>query len=470
MSSLFKEKILEHNKREYGETYHRLKWVTSDEAEKASQEREAILRSLRGRARFGFHDTKIYSGALSPGCLACGAGSWSCLFINSLCNARCFYCPSEQTARSEPTTNGLVFANPQDYLDYLERFEFTGVSISGGEPFLTFDKTRLFVSKIKKKFGCRVHMWLYTNGLAVTREKLERLKDAGLDEIRFDISAHQYHLENLGIATDVMKTVTVEIPTIPEDIERLRILLPRLEEMRVKHLNLHDLRCTPHNCTNLMRRGYRFLHGAKVTVLDSELSALRLIAHARDQRIALPIHYCSFIYKERFQTRGHRKRLAKFSSKPFESITDVGAIRRISLKAEPEEIEGIVRRFEDLDFDRALWRAEGVAKALLIHQQLLPHLITKQRSVFLSYYVPVLMPAVTYRFPFEAITLSRRRNVVIERHPLFKEKKVERQMLQRLLTPRDKDNHPKAPENKHETFPEELLELEEVGWGLQEYF
>jgi pyruvate formate-lyase activating enzyme-like uncharacterized protein len=470
MSSQSKERILDLNKREYGETYQLLRWVTSDEAAKASQERERILRSLSGRARSAFQDTKFYSGALSPGCLVCGAGSWSCLFINSLCNARCFYCPSEQSSRSEPTTNGMVFAHPQDYLDYLERFEFTGVSISGGEPFITFDKTLLFVSKIKRKFGSRMYVWVYTNGIAATREKLERLRDAGLDEIRFDISAHRYHLENLGMATDVIKTVTVEIPAIPEDEDRLRTLLSRLEEMGVKHLNLHDLRCTTHNCRHLMQRGYRFLHGAKVTVLDSELVALRLIDYAQDQGIEMPIHYCSFIYKERFQTSGHRKRLARFCSKPFESITGVGAIRRISLKAEPPEIERIVRRFEELGLDRGLWRVEGGAHVVLVHGLLFPHLITSQCSLFLSYYVPVLMPDVSYRFPFEEIALSRKRKVVIERHLALKEKKIERQILQSLLTGEDKTNPTRAPEKEREILPGELLQWEEVGWGLQEYF
>ena len=470
MSNRSKEMILDLNKTEYGETYHRLRWVTSDEAEKASRERERVLRSLGGRARSAFHDTKIYSGALSPGCLVCGAGSWSCLFINGLCNARCFYCPSEQTSRSEPTTNGLVFAHPQDYLDYLERFEFTGASISGGEPFLSFEKTLLFVSKIKRKFGSRMYVWLYTNGIAVTREKLERLRDADLDEIRFDISAHRYDLENLGMATELIKTVTVEIPAIPEDEDRLRTLLPRLEEMGVKHLNLHDLRCTTHNCTHLMRRGYRFLHGAKVTVLDSELVALRLIDYAQDQRIELPVHYCSFIYKERFQTSGHRKRLARFCSKPFESVTDVGAIRRISLKTEPPKIERIMRRLEALGLDRGLWRVEGGARVMLVHGQLVPHLVTAQCSLFLSYYVPVLMPAVSYRFPFEEIDLSRKRKIVVERHPVLKEKKIEREILQSLLSSEGKTGPTGTPEKKNEALGEKLLEWEKVGWGLQEYF
>ena len=470
MSSQCKEKILALNRGEYGETYHRLRWVTPDEAEKATQERERILRSLRGKARFAFRDTKICSGSLSPGCLLCGAGSWSCLFINSLCNARCFYCPSEQTSRSEPTTNGIVFAHPQDYLDYLERFGFAGVSISGGEPFLTFDKTLLFVSKIKRKFGSRMYVWVYTNGIAATREKLERLRDAGLDEIRFDISAHGYFLGNLGTATGVIRTVTVEIPVIPEDEDRLRTLLPSLEDMGVKHLNLHDLRCTTHNCTNLMKRGYRFLHGSKVTILDSELAALRLMDDATDQGLELPIHYCSFIYKDRFQTSGHRKRLAKLCSKPFESITDAGAIRRISIKSNPQEHEEIVRKFEALGLDRGLWRVESGSHGIQLHARLLPHLTTDPCSLFLSYYVPVLLPAVSYRFPFEEIALSRKRNVVIERHPALKEKKIERQALQRLLSGSDRSEHAWAPEKNDEALSEEILEWEEMGWGLQDYF
>ncbi|MCJ7596234.1 MAG: radical SAM protein, partial [Desulfobacterales bacterium] len=135
-------------------------------------------------------------------------GEWSCLFINSICNARCFYCPTEQPSKSEPMTNGIRFANPQDYADYIEKFNIRGVGLSGGEPLLTFDRTLQFLTKIKRRFGDTVHVWLYTNGILATREKFKRLKEAGLDEVRFDISANGYDLEKVREAVGLKETVT----------------------------------------------------------------------------------------------------------------------------------------------------------------------------------------------------------------------------------------------------------------------
>jgi len=340
--AFYKEAHIEANRREYGETYHAFKWISAAEAQAAGKEREEILEVLKPAVQFGYRRTKLDCSRLSPGCLLCGRGAWSCLFINSICNARGFYCPTEQPSKSEPTTNGIRFTNPQDYGDYIERFKIRGVSLSGGEPLMTFDRTLHFLSRIKKRFGANVYLWLYTNGILATPEKLRTLKDAGLDEIRFDISANGYDLEKVRSAAALIDTVTVEVPAIPEDADLLKMLLPKLHEMGVKHLNLHQLRCTPHNRDRLTRRGYTFLHGPKVTVLESELAALRMIQYAQDRAIGLPVNYCSFVYKNGFQALAYRKRLAAFLCKPFESITAAGAVRRMTLKGRPEQLDEVV--------------------------------------------------------------------------------------------------------------------------------
>jgi pyruvate formate-lyase activating enzyme-like uncharacterized protein len=463
-----REKAIELNKREYGEIYGLFKWVTPGEAERASRERDGILQSMQGKVSLGFNGTKVYLGELSPGCRLCGAGSWSCLFINGICNAKCFFCPTEQASRSEPTTSGIPFVRVRDYMDYLQKFDIRGVSISGGEPFMTFDRTWLFVSKIKRRLGKDVYIWLYTNGIAVTREKLERLKDAGLDEIRFDISADHYKMDKVRSAVKVMDTATVEIPSIPEEYERLKIVLGDLEGIGVKFLNLHHLRCTPYNCNNLIARGYTFLHGAKVTILESELTALKLIAHAQEKGIVLPINYCSFVYKDKYQTLGHRRRLARYVHNTFETISPAGAIKRISIKGEPREINQLVDGFEHHGLDRSLWRVEGGGRTLLVHEGLVPYIPMGQHALYLSYYLPVLMPGPSYQFPFMEIALNQKKKLVIERRPLFKERAIgQDELLENLDEGR---SSPRPAERRPSLCPEEIRYLEEIGCGLQEYF
>jgi len=200
-----------------GWAYPGMKWLTEAEAKEASQKRNKILQSISGRVNSNFSANKIGPGFLSPGCMSCGQGTWSCIFIGSLCTADCFYCPQDKRKKNDqpPTESGLVFDNPDDYIDYLEKFKFKGASFSGGEPLLKYEKVLTYIKKIRERLGRSIYIWLYTNGDLVDKKKLKALKEAGLNEIRFDIAARKYDLKAAKIAVGIIDKVTVEIPAIP---------------------------------------------------------------------------------------------------------------------------------------------------------------------------------------------------------------------------------------------------------------
>ncbi|MGC9330199.1 MAG: radical SAM protein, partial [Candidatus Hinthialibacter sp.] len=265
------------NRRELGGAYDALPWVTEAQARTAAQERENLLAALRNLAVFSCKNTKLDVSRLSPGCRICTQGDWSCLFINGRCNCRCFYCPAPQDRDDDPITNTTPFPKVSDYLDYIRKLGFTGMSISGGEPLLTLEKSLQYLQAVKNEFGDSIYTWLYTNGTLASRETLQKLQAAGLDEIRFDIGAAGMSLEAVKRAVDIIPTVTVEIPALPEQFDVMKIKIDEMEKFGVKHLNLHQLRLTPHNLPHLAKRNYTFLHGERATVLESELTALRLI-------------------------------------------------------------------------------------------------------------------------------------------------------------------------------------------------
>lgn len=62
---------------------------------------------------------------------------------------------------------------------------------------MTPERSIAFVRAIKDRFGPNMHVWLYTNGTLATTDILMKLRDAGLDEIRFDIGAINYNLNPL---------------------------------------------------------------------------------------------------------------------------------------------------------------------------------------------------------------------------------------------------------------------------------
>ena len=334
LSCEYKTQLEEYNKKEYGERYQHLNWITPSGSDRAGRERDEILSTLSTAARFGYKQTKLDCTSLSPGCETCGDGTWSCLFINGKCNCRCFYCPAQQDEIGVPTTNMLPFPNSADYLDYIDRFGFKGVSISGGEPLLTLNLTLEYIERIKKRFGERIYVWMYTNGTLITHDIILKLEQAGLDEIRFDIGAVRYQLEKARLAVGHFKHVTVEIPAIPEHFDIMQHKIREMHDSGIHFLNLHQLRLTPYNFSNLSQRKYTCLHGEKVTILESELTALSLINYAVENNISLPINYCSFVYKNRFQRAAARRRSASIIRKPYEDITEAGYIRQICLKGE----------------------------------------------------------------------------------------------------------------------------------------
>jgi pyruvate formate-lyase activating enzyme-like uncharacterized protein len=283
---------------------------------------------------------------------------------------------------------------------------FSGVSISGGEPLMTPDLTLAYLSSVRKRCGDGVHLWLYTNGTLLTADLCSRLRDAGLNEIRFDLGAVRYNLKKLRLAVGCIPTVTVEIPAVPEDEELLKLKMVEMAEAGVNHLNLHQMRLTPYNFGPLTERGYVFIHGEKVTSLESELCALRMVRFGLEHGIPLPVNYCSFPYKRRFQHAAARRRAAMTVCTPGEVVTEPGYLRTIS--------------------------ATGV-----------------------RYCEAVLLQNPSYRHPFEKIVLDTGRALYLERRQLMPELELSNAERTSLEAGRP---------------PERFERFERIESGLAEYF
>lgn len=321
--------------------------------EEMSARREELLeRCLRRGARlYEKNFAKLHTGGLSPGCLACARGEWSYLEVSQLCQKSCFYCPRSQTRRGRPYERmlGLTFDSSSEYAAAVRRLGFRGVGLSGGEPLLAMDRTVGFLRSLREEGGEGLYLWAYTNGQLADEARLGRLREAGIDELRFDLSACGYDLSALRRARNVIPTVTVEIPAIPEDLEVVKALLERLVEEGVSYLNLHQLTCTPFNCGNFCRRGYTVVDNGPMSspsVVESELAALELIDFALERGLKLPINYCSFIYKSRFHARIRRARLAGHWTPraSLETVTEAGWLRAFMVKGTRGSLAGLARR------------------------------------------------------------------------------------------------------------------------------
>jgi uncharacterized protein len=382
----YRKKQIDRNRKEFGIYYDQLQKVGYYQAMEKDIERTLLLESLGDKIQYGFNGTKPYTHDISPGCRLCGEGEWSCLFMNNRCNCTCFYCPAPQTNDRLPETQGISFAEPATYIDYLRHFGFKGASISGGEPLLTFETTLAFLTEIKKAFGNRIYLWLYTNGTLLTEERASLLAQTGLDEIRFDLSATSYNTRFLKHAIGKIPHVTVEIPAIPEDVEKLKKAVVALEKLGVNYLNLHQLRLTPHNLSKLLARNYTFLHGPKMTVLESELAALELIRFVLESGLNMPVNYCSFHFKNQFQKAGFRKKFGKVVMLPVEEMTANGFIRKMSISTANGNAENYIRLFTQNNIPETDWHVEDDHQRLLFKENALRHLPVSETPVMIEYF------------------------------------------------------------------------------------
>ena len=315
--------LLTNNKNEFAQ-FPEIKWLNPYMTDDHVGRRNNLLNEIDKTPLF--KSTKPFLNHISKGCRICGEGKWSCLFITNKCNANCFYCPAPQKHDEPPSTQGLEFTNPYDYADYINHFGFEGLSFSGGEPLLFFERTLEYLKVLRRKCRPDLYIWMYTNGILADKEKLTALANENLNEIRFDIGATGFSLEKVRIAKGIIPVVTIEIPSVPEEKERIIAMLPQMRDAGVTNLNLHHLRLTHHNVTQLIKRDYAIISAERPLVAESEIAALEIIHQAQQSGLEIGINYCSFHYKNRFQKAGYRRIIAE-KIMPEATITENGYIR-----------------------------------------------------------------------------------------------------------------------------------------------
>ncbi len=203
----------------------------------------------------------------------------------------------------------------------------TGMGITGGEPLLEPERTYQFIKAFKRKFGSDFHIHLYTGLEPVPLEAIERLLDAGLDEIRlhrFEVGADYPELRKV---TKGRVKLGIEIPAIPGMLKQLKKLLRDFEEVGVDFVNINELEFTPLNAEELKQRGLDLESDTIASVRGSENEALELVEWAAAET-ELHVHFCPLSLKDGTQLRNRFRRRAKNVAQPFEQITKEGLLKK----------------------------------------------------------------------------------------------------------------------------------------------
>lgn len=201
----------------------------------------------------------VHIGKISPGCVQCFVpGVMSENFhLGTVCNATCTYCFGTGKGRDDPPQerqlqHKAVLMHAMLNADLSEHYpiiSFTG----GGEPLLYMDSIEYYMSLYR---GIDMHLarrpwyYLYTNGIAATQEKILRLKELGFNEMRFHVGASGFSqrvYDNMAFAAEHIEVITVETPAWPLHRDKLFEMLPIIEQIGVKHLNLGEIAITHEN-------------------------------------------------------------------------------------------------------------------------------------------------------------------------------------------------------------------------------
>ena len=276
-------------------------------------------------------ETKFQSykqGDLPKGCQYCVKGKKMVVFITGLCGKGCYYCPISDYKKD----NDVVFANEweissfNDVIKEAELTEARGAGITGGDPLVKVTRCVDYIVNLKKRFGSKFHIHLYTPTRLVNEEKLKRLYDSGLDEIRFHLDLDSDSEWNrIELATSYDWDVGVEIPLVPGKEDMIKKMIDYLEG-KVKFLNLNELELSDTNAQSFDGKGFVSKDGISYGVKNSVEMGLELLSYAEGK--SLDIHLCTCTLKDNVQLRNRIMIRAKNVALPVDKITSEGTLIR----------------------------------------------------------------------------------------------------------------------------------------------
>lgn len=275
--------------------------------------------------------TKYHSyrlGILAKGCRLCVQGKKSVLFLTGLCAKHCYFCPISDKKKDKDVVyiNEWPTKKKKNLLKEVQLCNSKGVGITGGDPLVKVDRCVKFIKFLKKKFGKKFHIHLYTPLNLVNEKNLGKLYNAGLDEIRFhpDLD-NDFNWDMVSLARKYDWDVGVEIPSIPGKEKETKRLIDFIKG-KIDFLNINELEISDTNVQSLVELGFKAKDKISYGVKGSEKLALKLLKYC-DGKIK-NVHYCTTKLKDRVQLRKRIMLRAKNVKKDYDLVTEDGMLFR----------------------------------------------------------------------------------------------------------------------------------------------
>ncbi len=319
-------------------------------------------------------DSSFVRGTLPISCAMCQQGSKMVLLVTGLCGHDCWYCPlsSKKKGRDAAYADEMRVKKDSDIILEAESIVARGTGITGGDPLLAMPRTLKYIRLLKRKFGKRHNIHLYT--ATPDLKKIERLADVGLDEIRFHPPPEAWDRLEETQYPGAIRTARrcglrtgIEIPAIPGTEKSVLRMMGKAEKAGAQFINLNELEFSEPNIDALLQRGYRAKDDESSAVRGSEGTARKILKSYVGK---MAVHYCSSSFKDSTQLRNRLLRRARNTATGLEIMTGDGTfIKGIIETKNPAGLVGILRRKygipkELIRHDRAKSRVEIAAWVL----------------------------------------------------------------------------------------------------------
>jgi len=239
-----------------------IKTIPIQQAYKTKIARQEELSGLK----FKCHGSCAYIGEdISPGCYGCfysdayffGFMLGRDFGLPNICNKDCVYCFEPHRVRQTPAMpdgwrlsqewkDGIMGSIEEQKQRItsdcnMQYYEFTGVC----EPLLYTPVLegfmKYFRDVIDPLMGTKGWAKVYTNGTLLNLDNILKLRDSGFDEVRIHPGATNFSsdiYDHMRLAVKYIPTVTVETPSWPPHREKLLKMLPIIEDIGIKHLDI----------------------------------------------------------------------------------------------------------------------------------------------------------------------------------------------------------------------------------------
>ena len=287
---------------------------------------DKLREKLRGAgAEFKNAGASIVWGWQSKACVECtGTGGSETFSTTFKCHRDCYFCFNYNVADYEKfVREGCPW---EDGLNRAARVydDLAVIGLTGGEPLLVLDDSISFLERAGELFP-HAHKRMYTSGDLLTKEGAERLRDAGLNEIRFSVKQddpaerQERVLSAMRLAKLYIPSVMVEMPIIPGTWERMCELFDAWASIGIDGVNLLEF-CFPfNNWDEYESRGfeirnppfdvmYDYGYSGGLPVAGSEELCLQLMLYGIQRHVPFGMHYCSLDNKHRSEMRQRNER------------------------------------------------------------------------------------------------------------------------------------------------------------------